>query len=144
MVKHSQITQSNKSALSLQNFKIRKGVHFLHTDKHQSFYKLALSILMEVARHFGNIFEIYYKKNYHNFFYVLLWCKTFRYFMRIQSLVIFKCHPVVITCFWVVAVKNGCSILNHRTQNLLYIYIYIYISRINRWNELIFCMLIQN
>ena len=58
MVKYSQITQSNKSALSLQNFNIRKGVHFLHTDKHQSFCKLALSILMEVARHFGNIFDI--------------------------------------------------------------------------------------
>ena len=33
MVKYSQITQSNKSALSLQNFNIRKGVHFLDTDK---------------------------------------------------------------------------------------------------------------
>ena len=121
MVKYSQITQSNKFALSLQNFNIRKGVHFLHTDKHQSFCKLALLILMEVARHFGNIFEIYYEKNYHNFFHVLLWCKTFRCFMKIQWLVIVKCHPVVITCFWVVVVKNGCSILDHGTQNLLYI-----------------------
>ena len=30
--------------------KFRNGVHFLHADKHQSFYKLALSFLMEVAR----------------------------------------------------------------------------------------------
>ena len=27
------------------------GVHFLHADKHLSFYKLALSFLVEVARH---------------------------------------------------------------------------------------------
>ena len=52
MIKHSQSTQSNKFAISLQNFKIevRDGVHFLHANKHQSFYKLALSFLMEVAR----------------------------------------------------------------------------------------------
>ena len=30
---------------------VRDGVHFLHANKHQSFYKLALSFLMEVARH---------------------------------------------------------------------------------------------
>ena len=52
MIKHSQSTQSNKFAISLQNFKIevRDGVHFLRANKHQSFYKLALSFLMEVAR----------------------------------------------------------------------------------------------
>ena len=27
------------------------GVNFLHADKHQSFYKLALSFLAEVTRH---------------------------------------------------------------------------------------------
>ena len=48
MIKHSQNTLT-----SLQNLKneIRNEVHFLHTDKHQSFYKLALLILMEVTRH---------------------------------------------------------------------------------------------
>ena len=53
MIKHSQSTQSNKFAISLQYLKkeVRNGVHFLHVDKHQSFYKLALSFLMEVARH---------------------------------------------------------------------------------------------
>ena len=30
---------------------IRSWVHFLHADKHQNFYKLALSCFMEVARH---------------------------------------------------------------------------------------------
>ena len=53
MIKHSQSIQSNKFARSLQYLKneARDGVHFLHADKHQSFYKLALSFLMEVARH---------------------------------------------------------------------------------------------
>ena len=39
--------------MSLQYLKkeVRNGVHFLHADKHQNFYKLALSFLMEVARH---------------------------------------------------------------------------------------------
>ena len=52
-IKHSQSTQSNKFAVSLQYLKkeIANGVNFLHADKHQSFYKLALSFLMEVARH---------------------------------------------------------------------------------------------
>ena len=53
MLKHSQSTQSNKFAISSQYLKkeVRDGVHFLPADKHQSFYKLALSYLMEVARH---------------------------------------------------------------------------------------------
>ena len=53
MVKYSQSTQGNKFAISLQYLKqeVRDGVHFLHTDNHQSFYKLVLSVLMEVARH---------------------------------------------------------------------------------------------
>ena len=53
MIKYSQITQSKKVALSLQYDKkgVRSSVHFLHADKHQSFYKLALSFFMEVAKH---------------------------------------------------------------------------------------------
>ena len=53
MIKHSQSTQSNKFAISLQYLKkeVRNGVRFLHEDKHQIFYKLALSFLMEVTRH---------------------------------------------------------------------------------------------
>ena len=44
-IKHSQSTQSNKFAISLQYLKkeVRNGVHFLHAEKYQSFYKLALS-----------------------------------------------------------------------------------------------------
>ena len=53
MIKHSQSTQSNKFAESLQYLKkaVIDGVHFLHADKHQSFYKLASLFLMEVANH---------------------------------------------------------------------------------------------
>ena len=54
MIMHSQNTQSNKFAISLQYFKkkkVKNGVNFLQADKHQSFCKLALSFLAEVARH---------------------------------------------------------------------------------------------
>ena len=52
MVKHSQNTQNNKFAIPSQiKEEIRDGVHFLHVNKNQSFQKLALSFLMEVARH---------------------------------------------------------------------------------------------
>ena len=53
MIKHSEITQSNKFAISLQYLKkeARDGFHVLHPDKDQSFYKWALSFLMEMARH---------------------------------------------------------------------------------------------
>ena len=44
MIKHSQSTQRNKFAISLQYLKkeVMKEVHFLHVDEHQSFYKLGL------------------------------------------------------------------------------------------------------
>ena len=53
LIKHSQITQSNKFAITLQYLEkeVMDGVHFLHVDKHLSFYNLALSFLMEVTRH---------------------------------------------------------------------------------------------
>ena len=46
-IRHSQSTQSIKFAVPLQYPKkgIRDGVHLLHADKHQSFYKLQLSFL---------------------------------------------------------------------------------------------------
>ena len=77
MIKHSQITQLNKFAISLQHPKkdVRNGGHFGHGDKRQSFYKLVLSFLMEVARHVQNtqnrklvIFLQYIKKNCCNCF----------------------------------------------------------------------------
>ena len=56
MIKHSQITQGNKFAISLQYLQkeVRNRSHFWHADKRQSFYKLVLSFLMEVARYVQN------------------------------------------------------------------------------------------
>ena len=56
MIKHSQSTQIKKFAKSLQYLKKKKKkfemkFSFLHADRHQSFYKLALLFLMEVARY---------------------------------------------------------------------------------------------
>ena len=76
MIKHPQITQSNKFAI-LYNIskKVRNGGHFWHVDKRQSFYKFVLSLLMETARHVQNtknrklvIFLQYIKKNCRNCF----------------------------------------------------------------------------
>ena len=58
--------------MSLQYLKkeVRNGDHFWHADKRQSFYKLVLSFLMELARHVQNtqnrklvIFLQYIRKN---------------------------------------------------------------------------------
>ena len=56
MIKHSQSTQSNKFAISLKYLKqeVWDGVHSLDADKRQSFCKLALSFLIEVAGHVQN------------------------------------------------------------------------------------------
>ena len=81
MLKHSQSTQSKKFAISSQYLKkeVRDGVHFLPADKHQSFYKLALSYLMEVARHVQStqdrklvMFLQYIKKKLSQLFCILL------------------------------------------------------------------------
>ena len=81
MLKHSQSTQSNKFAISSQYLKkeVRDGVHFLPADKHQSFYKLALLYLMEVARHVQStqdrkliMFLQYIKKKLSQLFCILL------------------------------------------------------------------------
>ena len=57
MIKYSQNTRRNKFTISLQYLKkeVRNRVHFLHADKHQSFYKFTLSFSAEVARHIQSI-----------------------------------------------------------------------------------------
>ena len=52
IVKHSQSSQNSKFAMTLCNIpkKVRNGVHIVHAVEHQSFYKLVLLLLMEVAR----------------------------------------------------------------------------------------------
>ena len=99
IIKHSQNTQSNKFALSLQYLKkeVRYGVNFLHVDKHQSFYKLTW-FWMELARHLQStqnrkllIFLQYNKKKVLQ----LLLCSIVR-----QSIHLFYGGPVifVVTC----------------------------------------------
>ena len=53
MIKHSQITQSNKFAISSQYLKkeSRNGGHFWHAESRQCFYKLVSSFFMEVDVH---------------------------------------------------------------------------------------------
>ena len=57
MIKYSPNTRRNKFTISLQYLKkeVRNRVHFLHADKHQSFYKFTLSFSAEVARHIQSI-----------------------------------------------------------------------------------------
>ena len=102
--------------MSLQYFKnkVKDEVYFLYPDKHQSFYNLSLSFLMEVDRHMQNtqnrklvlIFMQYIKKKVSQ----LLLCS-----IVMQNIHIFCGAPImfVVICFWVVVVKNGCSLLDH-------------------------------
>ena len=78
-IKHFQITQGNKLAISLQYLKkeVRNGGHIWHADKRQNFYWLVSSFCMKVARHVQNTpnrklveFFQYIKKNYRNWFVV--------------------------------------------------------------------------
>ena len=70
MIKHSQSSQSNKFVLSLHYVEkeVKDGVHFLNAGKHQSFYKLKLLLLMEVARHVENIQSIIVMQNIQMFY----------------------------------------------------------------------------
>ena len=86
LIKHSQRTQINKFAISLQFLKkFRDAVHFLHADRHQSFCKLVLSFLMEGAKlSTQNRKLVILREKCCNCFCVLLWCKT-RYFTGVLS-----------------------------------------------------------
>ena len=72
LVKHSQSTQSDKFATSSQCPKkeVKDEVHFLHADKHQSFYKLPLSFLMEVAFCSGAKYSDIFRGSSHVFCYL--------------------------------------------------------------------------
>ena len=52
LIMHPKNTKINKFAISLHYLRkqVGDGVHFSHAYKHQSFYNLALSFLMEVAK----------------------------------------------------------------------------------------------
>ena len=100
MIKCFQITQSNKFAISLQHLKkeVSNGDHFWYADKRQSFYKLVLSLLMEVTRHVQNtqngklvIYSQYVRKNV-----AAAFCSII-----MQDIQIFYRSPIifVVTCF---------------------------------------------
>ena len=104
MIKYSQNTGRNKFAISLQYFKkeVRNRVHFLHADKHQSFYKFTLSFSAEVARHIQSIqnrklvmFLQYLKKKVSQ----LLLCS-----IVMQNIQIFYGGPVMfsVTCYHII------------------------------------------
>ena len=99
MIKHFQSTQSNKFAISLQYLwkKVGDRVHFLHAEEHKSYYKLALSFLMEVVRHVQGTqnrkLVIFLQDNKMS---QLLLCSVV-----MQNILIFYGGPVmfVVTCF---------------------------------------------
>ena len=109
MIQHSQSTQTT----SLQ---------YLYNiwEKKLGTIKLTLSFLMKVARHVKSIQNRKLVK--------FLQYKFFPILSRVPGM-------FIVTCFWVVVVKNGCGLLGNSKI--------FYISRMIWWNELIFCMLIQ-
>ena len=138
MIKHSQSTQSNKFAISLQHLKNKLGMEFIFcmqknikvsTSWYYHFWWkwLDMSKVPKIGswQYFCN-----WKKKYRNCFCVLLWCKTFRYFTNSSHV---RCYLFLGSCGqkWVQPLDHG--ILKSA----------LYISRMNWWNELIFCMLIQ-
>ena len=97
MIKCFQITQSNKFAIPLQYLKKNRD-RFWHADKRQSFYKLVLSFLIEVAIHIQNtqngkllIFLQHIRKN----------VATALCSIEMKNIQIFNRFPVmfVVTCF---------------------------------------------
>ena len=125
MTKHSQPTQNNKFVISLQYLKkkVRNRVCFLHADKHQNFYNLALLFSMKVARCVQStqnmklvIFLKYIKKNMLQ----LLLCS-----ILLQNIAIFQGGPVmfVVTCFFlfVFFFSKCCSIDNFLLLLLLHL-----------------------
>ena len=53
MARHAHITQNNKFAIFLQDFKkeVSDAVDFLHTDKHESLLQIDSMILMEMVKY---------------------------------------------------------------------------------------------
>ena len=95
MIQQSQSTQSYKFSISLQYPKkdVGDGVHFLHENKHQSFYKLALPILIEVPKYVqstqNRILVIFLQYVNNRNVLQILFCsivmQKLRYFLNVQS-----------------------------------------------------------
>ena len=115
MIWYSQSVQRNMFAISLQylNKEARNRVYFLHASKHQNFYKLLLSFLMEVARHVQNtqnrkLVKVlqYIKKNVLQLFLCSIVMQNIQILYRVPVM-------FIVTCFWVVVIKNGCGLLRN-------------------------------
>ena len=97
---------SNRYLYNISKKELGKDFIILHADKHQSFYKLALSFLVEVARHVQStqirklvIFLQYIKKNV---------SQLPLYPIAMQNIQIFCGCPVMfaVICFWLVLIKT--------------------------------------
>ena len=101
IVKHSQSSQNSKFAMTLYNIskKVRNGVHFVHAVEHQSFYKLVLLLLMEVAR-----------QKYRNCFCYIYMCVCVK-----NELMKWADFLHAGTNYWVGMLKNGGDLLDHGT-----------------------------
>ena len=102
MIRHSQSSQNSKFATTLYNTQKKLEMELILSMKIniEISTMLVLLLLMEVA-----------KQKYHNCFCVLLWCKTFRYFARVQS-----CLLLLVLGGGGVVVKNRCSLLDDGTH----------------------------
>ena len=83
MIKHSQITQSSKFAITLQHLKKEVRNEF-STSWYYPFWWKWPNVQNTENRKFV-IFLQYIKKKLLQLLCVLLWCKTFRYFTGVQS-----------------------------------------------------------
>ena len=113
-------------------------------NKHQSFCKLALSFLMEVTRHVQNtlnrnlaVFLEYIKKKLLQLLLSSFWCKTFRYFTRIQqcSLLLIDLSLFLLNAswgiYWIPRKSKYAAVflsINNKTQCVFVIEIYHILS----------------
>ena len=99
---------------------VRDEVDFLHADKHQSFFKLALLFLMERAtlvqrtknRNFVMFFCNILRRKCRNYC-VLLWCKTFRYFTGFSNA---RCYLYCFCLLWLAMEFKSFNFLVWRTS----------------------------
>ena len=133
MIKHSRSTQTNKIVISLKYLKkgVRNGVHFLHADKHQSFYKLALLFLMEGTRHVEGIqnsdlvilLQYIEKKVLPLFLSSIVMQNTHIFYGGLVMFFVSCCYIYVVGWLW----PKWAQPLRNLKSAIYIIYIYIYI-----------------
>ena len=113
MIKHSQSTQCNKFAISLQYLKNKLGMEFI--------FCMQINIKVFTSWHYHSgwkgpdMFRVprirswqYFcnikRKKCHNCFFLLLWCKIFRYFTGVQSCFLLLVYAMLTYLPWHYAV----------------------------------------